>query len=167
MSKSKMNEYQDFAYSTSGTTLESNGRRETSIMAALGLTGEAGEVADIVKKTYYHGHSLNGSIEHNEKLCDELSDVLWYLAVMAKAAGYTLDEIADRSRRKLLERYPGGKFSAERSRNRDIPMPGTDKQKAEIRNGFDEMQSEPRSVPTTVFSPEKAVEAAKKALSNE
>ena len=46
--------------------------------AALGLTGEAGEVADEVKKCMYQGHPWQPS-----KIIEELGDVLWYVALMA------------------------------------------------------------------------------------
>lgn len=71
--------------------------------AALGLAGEAGEVADLLKKVLYHGHDLDRS-----KLADELGDVLWYLAAVASLHGLYLDDIAERNIAKLLVRFPNG-----------------------------------------------------------
>ena len=80
--------------------------------AALGICGEGGEVADMVKKSAFQGHSMN--VTHVAK---ELGDVLWYLAVCAKAIGYTLDEIGQMNLAKLEARYPNG-FEVERSLHR-------------------------------------------------
>ena len=80
----------------------------------LGLNGEAGECADVVKKWLYHGHDLD--MGH---LARELGDVLWYVAVMAHRIGYTLDEIMQMNVDKLKERYPNG-FEVERSKNRKM-----------------------------------------------
>lgn len=81
--------------------------------AALGLTGESGEVADIVKKWRAHGHTLDET-----KIIDELGDVLWYIALAADALGTTMDTIAYLNFAKLRRRYPNG-FETERSINRD------------------------------------------------
>lgn len=79
----------------------------------LGIAGEAGEVADLLKKHLGHGHPLD-----REKLIKELGDVLWYVAVLANWAGATLDEVAQVNVAKLKVRYPNG-FSTERSQNRE------------------------------------------------
>lgn len=76
---------------------------------ALGLCGEAGEAAEVVKKRLFHGHALD-----REKLQRELGDVLWYVATLATTAGLTLDQIAKANIGKLRARYPGG-FSTEAS----------------------------------------------------
>jgi NTP pyrophosphatase (non-canonical NTP hydrolase) len=77
---------------------------------ALGLTGEAGEVADLLKKGFGHGHGVD-----REKLQKELGDVLWYLAVLADSFGLTLSEVARANVAKLRARYPTG-FSIEASK---------------------------------------------------
>lgn len=80
---------------------------------ALGVAGEAGEVADIVKKVVGHGHELD-----RDKLRKELGDVLWYVATLSRALELDLSDVAGANIEKLLARYPDG-FSAERSRNRE------------------------------------------------
>lgn len=57
------------------------------ILPTLGLTGEAGEVADKVKKVL---RDNNGEFtdERNEEIAKELGDVAWYLAVSANSIGY-------------------------------------------------------------------------------
>lgn len=105
------NEYQRQASRTAGA----GGEGERRLMvAALGLTGEAGEFANLVKKLTAHGHlEIDGAV-----LSDELGDVLWYLAEAATACGLSLGDIAMENIAKLKRRYPDG-FSQERSINRD------------------------------------------------
>ncbi len=90
------NEYQEAALRTA-----SSAKPEDLILnGALGLAGESGEVADFVKKHLFQGHELN-----KEKLADELGDVCWYVAIMAKGLGYPLEEIMKmniRRSRKIL-----------------------------------------------------------------
>lgn len=78
----------------------------------LGLTGESGECADMVKKYLFQGHDLD-----KEHLAKELGDVAWYVAVTAHAIGYTLEDVLRMNMNKLRARYPEG-FSAEKSLHR-------------------------------------------------
>lgn len=80
--------------------------------AALGLTGEAGEVADIIKKHLYQGHDLYPS-----EVIEELGDVLWYVALMADYFNVTLGFVMQQNITKLKARYPEG-FDPARSVNR-------------------------------------------------
>lgn len=70
----------------------------------LGLAGEAGEVANIVKKIQ---RDFGGEItdETRAKLKDELGDVLWYIAACADELGLTLAEIAEFNVEKLAARH--------------------------------------------------------------
>ena len=86
--------------------------RDSLANFALGLTGEAGEAVDGIKKHLYHGHDLD--LEH---LKNELGDVLWYIAGIASVTGLTLEEIAEGNIAKLRSRYPDG-FNHEDSRKR-------------------------------------------------
>lgn len=103
-----LNEYQKAAYKTAGTKTKEQGLCATG----LGLTGEAGETADYIKKVLLHGHSLD-----KQKLARELGDVLWYVALGASTLQMSLSEIAQINIDKLKKRYPEG-FSEERSINR-------------------------------------------------
>jgi len=80
--------------------------------AALGLAGEAGEVADHVKKVLFQGHTLDVA-----KVSKELGDILWYIAEAAWALDLPMALIADENIAKLAKRYPEG-FTVERSVNR-------------------------------------------------
>jgi NTP pyrophosphatase (non-canonical NTP hydrolase) len=81
-------------------------------LGALGLAGEAGEVVDIVKKWRYQGHGFDAL-----RFREEMGDILWYLALMCSAFGWTLDDVIAANIRKMHERYPDG-FSTERSLHR-------------------------------------------------
>lgn len=105
-----LNDYQEEACKTKA---KSTSQSLDFAVLALGLTGEAGEVADEVKKIVGHGHGLN-----REKLSAELGDVLWYVAVLADQLGVSLNQIAAENIKKLRARYPQG-FSTERSLHRD------------------------------------------------
>ncbi len=90
-----------------------NGSDESrQVYGALGVAGEAGEVADLIKKQHFHGHDADrGAVAR------ELGDVLWYVSLLAGAYGYTLEEIAQINIEKLHQRYPDG-FDMARSRER-------------------------------------------------
>ena len=77
--------------------------------AVLGLSGEAGEVVDVVKKVIMHGRELD-----RDKLINELGDVRYYLELAAKALDVSMEEIERLNLEKLDKRYPNG-FSLEHS----------------------------------------------------
>lgn len=103
-----MNEYQDLAQRTANTK-DAAHKIQNGI---LGLCGETGECADILKKHMFQGHEFDV-----EKMREEVGDVLWYVAELALGLGMTLEEVAKRNIEKLKKRYPQG-FEAERSVNR-------------------------------------------------
>ena len=70
----------------------------------LGLAGEAGEVANVVKKIQRDfGGELTDEIR--AKLKDELGDVLWYISACADELELTLEQIAEFNIHKLAERH--------------------------------------------------------------
>ena len=103
-----LDEYQLLAARTIGTRSHAD---QLSNMA-LGLAGEAGETADVLKKHLFHGRPLD-----SDELIKELGDVMWYVAGMATAIGASLDDVAQRNVEKLRKRYPDG-FSAAASEKR-------------------------------------------------
>lgn len=70
----------------------------------LGLAGEAGEVANIVKKIQRDNDGMITD-EIRGKLKDELGDVLWYISACADELGLTLNEIAEFNVSKLAKRH--------------------------------------------------------------
>ncbi len=80
------------------------------IYPTLGLSGEAGEVAEKIKKVIRDKGGVMDS-ETKEQLKKELGDVLWYVAQLATELALTLDEIATANMQKLLSRLERNKLS--------------------------------------------------------
>jgi NTP pyrophosphatase (non-canonical NTP hydrolase) len=80
------------------------------VYPALGLAGEAGEVAEHVKKAI-RDDGGTVSDERRAALAKELGDVLWYLAGLASELGLDLEEIAQGNLEKLLSRQRRGVLS--------------------------------------------------------
>jgi NTP pyrophosphatase (non-canonical NTP hydrolase) len=100
-------------FATAARTLGRDRTHEQQLAnAALGLTGEAGEVAEVIKKHLFHATPLD-----QDALAKELGDCLWYIGAFATVLGLSMDDIARRNIDKLRKRYPEG-FDTERSRNR-------------------------------------------------
>ena len=104
-----LDEYQELAARTLG---RDRTHEQQLANAALGLTGESGEVADLIKKHLFHATPLD-----QDALVKGLGDCLWYLGAFATVLGLSLDDIAQRNIDKLRRRYPED-FDPERSRNR-------------------------------------------------
>lgn len=102
------NEYQRAALRTSNKD-----SKELILNGALGLAGESGEVADIVKKHLFQGHELD-----RDKMIEELGDVCWYIAITAHGLGVDLDSVMKINIDKLKKRYPDG-FDKEKSIHRE------------------------------------------------
>jgi NTP pyrophosphatase (non-canonical NTP hydrolase) len=85
---------------------------EALLLGALGLCGEAGEVADLVKKYRYHAHQLDRA-----HLFDELGDVLWSLTWRCHTLDSGLGAVMLANVTRLRARYPQG-FDPARSQMR-------------------------------------------------
>ena len=86
------------------------------LTAALGLSAEAGEFTEVVKKIILQGKPYNeDNVFHMKR---ELGDICWYLAQACMALDTTFDEIIEMNVDKLKERYPGGEFDVHKSENR-------------------------------------------------
>ena len=84
--------------------------------AAFGISAEAGEFTEIVKKVFLQGKPYNAdNVEH---LKIELGDILWYAAQACMALDITFEEVMERNYLKLSARYPEGTFSVYKSENR-------------------------------------------------
>ena len=80
------------------------------IYPTLGLVGEAGEVADKVKKVIRDNEGEFDKLS-KEAIKHELGDVLWYIAQMSTELGFELDEIASSNLDKLSSRNKRGRLS--------------------------------------------------------
>jgi NTP pyrophosphatase (non-canonical NTP hydrolase) len=83
---------------------------------ALGAAGEAGEIADIVKKVVFHGHPLTQEVIG--EIVKECGDELWYIARATAALKVKLSKVAGGNIQKLKDRYPEG-FDEQKSINRE------------------------------------------------
>ena len=86
------------------------------LTAALGLTAEAGEFTEVVKKIILQGKPYNE--ENVFHLKRELGDICWYIAQACMALDTTFDEIIEMNVEKLQSRYPGAEFDIHKSENR-------------------------------------------------
>ena len=101
----EFNEYQKLARSTAVYPEESK-----VIYPALGLCGEAGEVAEKIKKTIRGDRPLEEVIGN---IADELGDVLWYLAILADDLGVELEDVAKWNVDKLQRRMKSNKIKGD------------------------------------------------------
>ena len=83
------------------------------IYPALGLAGEAGEVANKVKKFVRDGYDQEGFELKKGELASEIGDVLWYCAALARDIGYDLQHIAQGNIAKLNDRAKRGKIGGD------------------------------------------------------
>lgn len=108
-----MNEYQRNALETAIYPAD-----QKIIYPTLGLAGEAGEVADKVKKIIRDTEVIrdkdSGAMilndEQRRQLALEIGDVLWYCATLSYDLGYTLQQVADMNYEKLKSRQERGKI---------------------------------------------------------
>ena len=102
----ELNDYQELCLRTC-VTIENE--KMAHLAWSLALAGEAGELANLTKKVFIHGHPYNP-----DRVIEELGDILWYIAVYAHEIGINLSEVATRNIAKLKSRYPEG-FSSDAS----------------------------------------------------
>ena len=84
-------------------------KNESVVYTALGLAGEAGEVANVVKKILRDDNGIVTE-EKQEKLKAEIGDVCWYLARLADELGLELEDILDANVFKLMDRKNRNQF---------------------------------------------------------
>jgi len=82
------------------------------IYTALGLAGEAGEVANQAKKIPRDDDGVITE-ERRKNLKKELGDILWYLANFSTEVGIDLEEVASENLEKLFSRQARGKLSGD------------------------------------------------------
>jgi NTP pyrophosphatase (non-canonical NTP hydrolase) len=86
--------------------------------AAFGVSAEAGELVEIVKKMFLQGKPYTeDNIIHMKK---EAGDILWYMSQLCIALDTTFEELMEINYQKLSARYPEGTFDVHRSENRVV-----------------------------------------------
>ncbi len=98
-----LNDYQNAAKTTAVYT----SAEQRLVCTVLGLNGEAGEVAEKIKKVIRDKNSVVGD-EDRREIQKELGDVLWYLAVLADTLGIELESVAALNLQKLRSRFERG-----------------------------------------------------------
>ena len=84
--------------------------------AAFGISAEAGELVEIIKKMFLQGKPyIEENIIHMKK---EAGDILWYMSQLCIALDTTFEELMEINYQKLSARYPEGTFDVHRSENR-------------------------------------------------
>ena len=124
--KDVFDDYQEFTRTTAVYPDAGDGSFNSLSYCILGLTGEAGEVAEKVKKRFRKGGAKafereRGNIlplvttleDFTEELTKELGDVMWYLARIADELQVPLSEIVKRNKDKLVSRKARGVLKGE------------------------------------------------------
>ena len=84
--------------------------------AAFGISAEAGEFTEVIKKIFLQGKPYNeDNVFHLKR---ELGDICWYIAQACMALDTTFEEVLQMNYEKLSARYPEGTFDIFRSENR-------------------------------------------------
>ncbi len=111
-------EYKEFNYPEFVDNLRASydgmGLSGDILHSAVGISGEAGELLDHIKKVIWQGHCLD--VDYVTK---ELGDILFYFTSMCNCVGTNVDEVRKLNIEKLTKRYPSGEFDADRSINRE------------------------------------------------
>ncbi|AYF44914.1 MULTISPECIES: nucleoside triphosphate pyrophosphohydrolase family protein [Halobacteriovorax] len=82
--------------------------------AGIGISTEAGEFLDALKKHIFYGKELD-----RVNLAEELGDLFWYMAIVGDELGIKFEDVMERNITKLKARY-GEKFSEEKADKRDL-----------------------------------------------
>lgn len=101
-----LDEYQKLALRTA----RSKDKKDEMFHLVLGLVGEAGEIAEKIKKVTRDYDSDFAHLD-KEDLKKELGDVMWYIAVLADYFGISLAEICTKNIEKLASRQSRGALS--------------------------------------------------------
>jgi NTP pyrophosphatase (non-canonical NTP hydrolase) len=86
------------------------------LTAAVGMSAEAGEFTEVVKKIVFQGKEP--SEDNLFHLKRELGDIMWYVAQACMGLNISLDEVLEMNVEKLASRYPDGAFDVYYSENR-------------------------------------------------
>lgn len=101
-----LKEYQDLCKKTAK---KFDSEEKEILTWGLGITGEAGDVASCIKKTFAHGNNKKEGIREN------LGDTLWYAAMICNFFNWEMQEVLEENIKKLELRYPKG-FTIENAR---------------------------------------------------
>lgn len=103
MAQNTLVDYQEAAMRTAKTFAPKTFSTEEMdlLHAALGVSSDAGELVDAIKKHLIYGKELD-----KQNVVEEIGDVMWFCALCCRAIGEDLDYIAQMNIGKLMQRYP-------------------------------------------------------------
>ncbi len=104
-----LKEYQEACEMTARKDFETP--KEEIMTWGLGVTGEAGDVASCIKKTFMHDNDQKEGIKEN------IGDVMWYIAMICNFFDWDMQKILDGNVEKLKKRYPEGFSEKNAGRN--------------------------------------------------
>lgn len=90
-------------YEIFGTRMGESMDQLKVLHAAMGISGEAGELMDAIKKHVLYNKPLD-----TENVKEEIGDLLWYMALMLESVGSSFEEAMKMNHDKLEKRYPSG-----------------------------------------------------------
>ena len=103
-------------YSMKDNESKSDVNMSLLLTGGIGLSSEAGELNEIIKKCIFQGKPLNDETVFHCKR--ELGDIMWYWITSCRALDLDPNEVIEENINKLKSRYPGGEFDAHYSENR-------------------------------------------------
>lgn len=109
----------DEQYEQLGGRIKISQFKQRLLHAAMGISGESGELMDQVKKHILYDKSLDV-----ENIKEELGDLCWYMALALDTVNSSFAEVMEMNRAKLEKRFPGGfteKLAQERRDKVDEP----------------------------------------------
>ena len=95
-----LKEYQELAKRTAKKDFKTN--EEEIFTWGLGITGEAGDIASCIKKTFAYKKDVSKGIKEN------IGDMLWYTAMICNFFNWSMNEILNQNIEKLKKRFPEG-----------------------------------------------------------
>lgn len=90
-------------YNELGSRLEGSTDQLRILHGAMGISGEAGELMDAVKKHILYNKPLD-----IENVKEEIGDLLWYMSLVLDQVGSSFEEVMKLNHDKLEKRFPGG-----------------------------------------------------------
>jgi NTP pyrophosphatase (non-canonical NTP hydrolase) len=97
----KVQEYMEESARTMSPIIHEGAFKVETLHGIIGVSTEAGELLDAVKKGLFYGHAPD-----MENIREEIGDILWYIAAIARAEGWDIEDIMQENIDKLRKRYP-------------------------------------------------------------
>src|SRR5207249_2419818 len=100
--RSENMEFREYQFETNKTDQVPGTEEKSIVVPLLGLAGEAGSLLTEYKKRFRDGCAYR---VFDERLAEELGDILWYVANIATKAGLALEDIAQNNLIKTRDRW--------------------------------------------------------------